>query len=163
LDQKQYSAAEHEFVFQWADRWFQLVDLIFELVRTDRSPPSPPLPSELDEINYQRLHFWFIDHEPQFIPLWKDFYESQDWALHPGDDEIAYMPDADKFIENPFFFCYRPENLYRLVQELDIQSGIDLWEPSEHRAWTAVMELIQMDTRVVEFFKWIDERIDETA
>jgi len=68
------------------------------------------------------------------------------------------MPDADKYIENPFFFCYRPENLYRLVRELDIQSGIDMWEPSRHRAWTAALELLQMDHRVVEFFKWIDDR-----
>ncbi len=157
LIEKRYSLAEREFVFQWVDRWFQLVSLIYDLIRHDRSPPSPPPPTELDEINYQSLRFWFIDHEEQFKPLWKDFYESQDWALQPGDDDIMDMPDADKYLENPFFFCYRPENLYRLVRELDMQSGIDLWEPSEHRAWTAAMELLQMDKRVVQFFEWIDE------
>lgn len=159
LIKKQYSDTEHEFVFQWVDKWFQLVSLIFDLVGNyDEGPYSPPLPIELHEINYQSLRFWFIDHEAQFKPLWRDFYESQDWALNPGDEAIADMPDADKYIENPFHFCYRPENLYRLVQELDIQSGVDLWEPSEHRAWTAAMELLQMDKRVVEFYEWIDER-----
>ena len=157
LIEKRYSLAEREFVFQWVDRWFQLVSLIYDLIRHDRSPPSPPPPTELDEINYQSLRFWFIDHEEQFKPLWKDFYESQDWALQPGDDDIMDMPDADKYLENPFFFCYRPENLYRLVRELDMQSGIDLWEPSEHWAWMAAMELLQMDKRVVQFFEWIDE------
>jgi len=109
--------------------------LICDLVRTGRSPPSSP-PTELDEIHYQRLRFWLIDHEPQFIPLWRDFYNAQGRALHPDDDELAHIPDADKYLENPFFFCYKPENLYRLVKELDMQSGIDIWEPSEHRAWT---------------------------
>jgi len=90
--------------------------------------------------------------------LWRDFYEAQDWALHPGDEEIADMPDAEEYIENPFFCCYRPENLYRLVQELGIQSGIDIWEPSEHRSWEVMMDLLHMSKRVVEFFKWIDSR-----
>ena len=72
------------------------------------------------------------------------------------------MPDADKYLENSFFFCYKPENLYRFVKELNIQSGIDIWEPSEHRAWTGVMGLLQMDKRVVEFFEWIYDQIDET-
>lgn len=131
--------------------------LLWDLFRFDETP-SPLPPTEVQEINYQSLRFWFVDHEAQFIPLWRDFYESQDWASHPGDEEIADMPDADKYIENLFFFCYRPENLCRLVEELDIQSGIGLWEPSEHRAWMAMMELLQMGTRVVEFFEWIDER-----
>ena len=135
-----------------------MVRLIYDLVGTDEQPYSPPPPTEIDEINYQSLRFWFIDHEEQFKPLWRDFYESQDWALEPGDTEIADMPDADKYIENPFFFCYRPETLYRLVRELDIQSGIDLWEPSQQRAWTAAIELLQIDGRVVEFFNWARER-----
>jgi len=137
--------------------------LIIDLFATDEQPWLPPPPTDLDEIKYQNLRFWFIDHEPQFIPLWRVFYESQDWALQPGDTEIADMPDADKYIENPFFLYYRPENLYRLVQELDIQSGIDLWEPSQQRAWTAAIELLQIDGRVVEFFNWVRERTYETV
>ena len=155
--EKQYSLIDKEFVFQWADHWFQLVDLIIQLVRTDRIPPSPPAPTELDEINYMRLHFWFIDHEPEFIPLWKDFYETRDWALHPGHDELVDA-DENRYLENPFFFCYHPENLYELVRELDIQSGTRIWDPSEHRAWITTMELIQMGKRVVEFFEWVCDR-----
>lgn len=158
MGNKQYSPLQLDLVYDWTEKWFQLVDLIFKLVRTDRSPPSPPPPTELDEINYQRLRFWLIDHEPQFIPLWQDFYRSQDWALQPGDDKLASVPDSDEYLENPFFFCYHPENLYELVRELDIQSGIDMWDPSKRRAWTAAMLLLQMDIRVVEFFEWIDKQ-----
>jgi len=60
----------------------------------------------------------------------------------PKEDEaITDIPDADKYFENPFFFCYQPENLYRLVRELDMQSGTDIWDPSRHRSWTAAVEL----------------------
>jgi hypothetical protein len=158
LIKKQYSATEYEFAFQWADKWFQLVTLILELIGTDEPPWSPPPPSELDELNYQSLRFWFIDHEEQFKPLWRDFYECKERALREGNDEVTDVPDTDEYVEDPFSYCYQPENLYRLVRELDIQSGIDLWEPSRHRAWTAAVELTQMCKIVVEFFNWIDGR-----
>lgn len=116
LIQKRYSKVERDFAFEWVDRWFQLVSLIIDLVRSDETSPSLPPPTDIDEINYQRLRFWFIDHEEQFKPLWRDFYE------------------------------------------LDIQSGIDLWDPSRHRAQTASVELLKIDKRVVEFFEWIDDR-----
>jgi len=63
-------------------------------------------------------------------------------------------------LQNAFFCWYGPENLYQLVHALDIQSGIDIWEPSEHRASTAMTDILQMDTKVVEFYEWIDERTE---
>ena len=159
---KQYSATEHEFVFQWVDRWFQLGSLLWDLFRFDETP-SPPPPTELDEINYQGLRFWFIGHESQFRPLWRDFYKSQDWALHPDSDLITEIRDAEYALEKTFYCWYGPENLYRLMRELDIQSGIDLWEPSEHRAWMALMELLQMDAIMVKLHEWICDRTYETT
>jgi len=79
--------------------------------------------------------------------------------LQQGDDEIAGIPDTDECAENPFSCCYKPENLYRLAQELDLQSGIDLWEPSEYRARTVRAIIILMGKRIVEFLDWIDERM----
>ncbi len=131
--------------------------LLLDLFRFDETS-SPPPPAEIEEINYQNLRFWLIDHEAQFILLWRDFYDVQDWALHPGDEDIADMPNVEEYIENPFFCCYRPENLYRLVQELGIQSGIEIWEPSNQYSWEVTMKLLDMSKRVVEFFKWIDSR-----
>jgi len=154
---KKYSVIEHNFIYDWTDRWFQLGTLLLDLFRFDETP-SPPPPTEIEEINYQNLRFWFVDHEAQFIPLWRDFYQSQDWALHPGDEEIADMPDGEEYIENPFFCCYRPENLYRLVQELGIQSSIDIWEPSDQYSWEVTMKLLDMSKRVVEFYKWMQSR-----
>ena len=141
MAKKRYSAFEGELVFQWVDRWFQLGRLLWDLFRFDETP-SPPPPTEIDGINYQGLRFWFIDHESQFRPLWRDFYRSQDWVLRPDGDLIAEIRDAEYVLENAFFCWYGPENLYQLVHALDIQSGIDIWEPSEHRAWTAMMRLL---------------------
>jgi len=78
MDKKFYSSAQRDTVLGWADKWFELTSLIIEVTGTDEPPWSPPPPTELDELNYQRLRFWLIDHEAQFIPLWRDFYECQD-------------------------------------------------------------------------------------
>ena len=160
MNKKHYSDTERDFVFQLVDRWFQLVSLIYDLIRFDGPSPSPSPPTEPDEINYQSLRSWFMDHQLQFAPLWRDFYESQDWNLHPGDDLIAEIRDAESGLENAFFCWYGPKNLYMLFQVcvLDIQSR----KPSELRAWTAAMDLLRMDKIVIKFCEWIDEQVYET-
>jgi len=53
---KKYPVIEHNFVYDWADRWFQLGILLLDLFRFDETP-SPPPPTEIEEINYQNLRF----------------------------------------------------------------------------------------------------------
>lgn len=161
MPKKLYSYEERDFVIDWADKWFQLVSLIYDLIRFDKSPPPPLLPTELDEISYQSLRSWFIDHQLQFAPLWRDFYGSQDWDLHLVDGLIAEIHDAERCLENPFFVCYGPKDLYTLVQVfvLDVQSK----EPSEHQAWASTMVLLSMDKIVVKFCDWIDERTPDST
>jgi hypothetical protein len=154
---KQYSPTEQEFIFQWVDRWFRLGKLIFKLMCFD-STPSPPPPTEMDENSFLELRSWFIDNEDKFVKIWIDYYESHDKALHLGGDEPGIITTSHKCLLNPFSLYYSPENLYHLVKELDIQSETEIWDPSEHRAWTAVIDMLQMDGRVVEFFKWVEER-----
>jgi len=88
--ERQYSITEQNFAYDWIENWFQPVDLIIDLVRDDLPPGSLP-PTDLDEIKYQSLRFWFTDNEEEFKSLWRDLYQSQDWALRLGDDEIAGM------------------------------------------------------------------------
>jgi len=78
-------------------------------------------------------------------------------------DELADIQDGDKYAENPCFFCYQAETLCHLVRDLDIQSGIDLWEPNEHRAWEAAMDLLRIDEVMVAFLGWIGDRVCETT
>jgi len=153
-----YSPIERKLAYEWIDKWFELSLLIIEVTGTDEPPWSPPPPTELDELNYQRLRFWLVNHEEQFVPLWKNFYEHQEWAVS-RDDDVADLSDADDCIQNPFSCCYKPHNLYHLAQELDLQSGTKLWEPSEHRAGIARAIINHMGKRVVEFCDWLDEQV----
>ena len=130
-----------------------------------REPPwSPPVPTDLEELHYQRLRFWFIDHQAHFVLLWTDFYACQEWASDEdySNDDIADLPDIDRYLENPFLYFYEPENLYRLAHQLSLQPGIDLWEPSEQRACVIRPLMIGMGRRMIEFMDWIDERVGDS-
>ncbi|MFC2007647.1 hypothetical protein ACFLVB_03520 [Chloroflexota bacterium] len=159
MNKKLYSSTQRNQVYDWIDRWFELTMLIIEVTCTDEPPFSVPPPTELDEIDYQRLHFWLSDHEAPFVQLWQDYYNCQEWAIQQEHDDSG----ADKLTKNPFSCCYQSENLYQLAQELDMQSGKDLWEPNDYRARTAFGLLINMGERMVEFLDWVDERTEESG
>ncbi|MFC1907105.1 hypothetical protein ACFLW8_03360 [Chloroflexota bacterium] len=147
--EKQYSTAECDFAIEWADRWFQLNQLLWDLFRFDETP-SPPPPTENQELKYQDLHLWFINHEPQFTPLWRDFWES----LHAGEKGAADVMTADGYVEILSSFCYHPQNLHHLVCKLGIQNEMDRWLPNEEKAWKKMMDLTQISHLVKAFSHW---------
>ena len=97
MDKKLYSSVERELVFDWSDKWIKLIGLINEVTGTDGTPWSPPPPTDLEELQYLGLRFWFIDHQAQFVPLWEDFYECQEWASHQdyNNRDIADLEDIE--------------------------------------------------------------------
>lgn len=170
MNDRVHYSIERELVSDWAEKWIQLIGLINAVTGMDGPPWSPPPPSDLEELRYQALRFWFIDHQAQFLPLWEDFYE--EWASRQdndneytvdlySDNDITELPDMEAYLENPFLFFYRPENLYQLAQQLALQSGIDIWEPSEHYASMIRPLMIHMGKIMIEFIDWIDERVCE--
>jgi len=160
LKNKQYLYTESEFIFQWADRWRQLFDLIFDLMHTGKSW-APTLPNELDEIRYQNLRVWLIDNEVTFLQLWKDFYTSKDWTLDTSNDLIEEIRDAERDLENPFLWFYGTEDLKEFfrVYVIDKQSG----QPNEEQAWTIAMSLLQVDLIAVDFVLWICDGMGDNA
>jgi hypothetical protein len=160
-----YSPAECDLVDDWADKWLELIKLINEVTGIDEPPWSPPPPTDLEELQYQSLRFWFLDHQDQFVPLWEHFYQCQAWASHQdyNKEDIADLKDLDEYLENPFLFFYKPENLYRLARQLDLQSGIDIWEPSEYRASMIRPIIIRMGRIMIEFMDRISERTRESG
>jgi hypothetical protein len=67
--------------------------LINRVIGTEEALWSPPPPTFIQEIEYQRLRFWLIDHQAQFIPLWREFYESRDWVSKQNNaDEEGDFP-----------------------------------------------------------------------
>ena len=157
MNQRLYSIKSCDLVDEWAEKWLALIELINNVTCTHEPPWSPPPPAEIDEITYQSLRFWFMGHEAQFVPLWKEFYESHDLRTpKPKDDSEEDFPK--KYLDNPFPFFYEPENLYCLAQHLDLQSGIRIWEPSEYRARIIRPIFIRLGELLLEFLDWIDKQ-----
>ena len=153
---KLYSLIQRDAAIDWAERWFELSIQVIDITSTDEPSYSAPLPTELDEINYQRLRFWLKDHEIQFVPLWQDFYSCQDWAIKDNHEEYD---ENDSLWKNLFSCLYAPKNLHQFAKELDLQSGIEVWEPSKHRANEANSIIIHMGKRMLEFMDWLDVRV----
>ncbi|OGN93757.1 MAG: hypothetical protein A2Z75_06605 [Chloroflexi bacterium RBG_13_50_10] len=154
-----HSVADYNLVDDWTDRWLALIELINSVTGSEEPPFSPPLPAEIDEVTYQSLRFWFMDHEAQFLPLWKEFCENRDWhPSEPKDNDEEDLPQ--KYLGNPFLFFYEPENLYHLAQQMDLQSGIDIWEPSEHRARMVRPVFVRLGELLLECLDWVDKRED---
>ena len=103
---KLYSLIQRDAAIDWAERWFELSIQVIDITSTDEPSYSAPLPTELDEINYQRLRFWLKDHETQFVPLWQDFYACQDWVIKDNHEEYD---ENDSLLKNPFTCLYAPE------------------------------------------------------
>jgi hypothetical protein len=157
MDDAIYASERCDLVDEWAQRWLALIELINNVSGTDKPPFSPLPPPETDEIGYQGLRFWFVDHEARFLPLWKGFCENRDW--HPRDaKDNGEEGLPQKYVGNPFLFFYEPENLYHLAQQLDLQSGVDIWEPSEYRARMVRPVFIRLGELLLEFLDWVDER-----
>lgn len=157
---KQYTDTERTFVFEWADRWCQFVNLIYELLRSDR-PTVPSIPTEIDEIGYQSLRFWFIDNKVPFLALWKDFCESQDWALDTSNDLIAEIRGAKQTLEPLLFDFYDFEDLNTLLRVCVIDNESD--KMSEQKAWTSAMALLTLDTIAAEFVGWVCDRTSNSS
>jgi hypothetical protein len=161
LGKKLYSSTEPELVSDWADKWFELSYFINGLIWTDKPPGTTPPPTEVDELEYQRLRFWFIDHQKHFISIWAGYYNcrrrvcTKDFII----ENVEEFLDTDEFIKNPFHLFYRAENLRRLAQQLELQSGVDIWEPSRNYASATMSLIILLGKIMIELIDWVDERI----
>ena len=74
-----------------------------------------------------------------------------------NNEDIADLEDIDEYLQNSFFYFYKPENLCQLAWQLDLQSGIEIWEPSEFRASLIKPIIIRMGRIMIEFVDWISE------
>ncbi|MFC2066817.1 hypothetical protein ACFLUO_07195 [Chloroflexota bacterium] len=135
---------------EWIEKWYALIELINNVTGPDEPPPTP-----LDELDYQCLRLWFIDHQWQFLPLWQEACVSRNWEYFLSSTDRAW-----KSFESLGLCFYKPENLYRLAQQLHLQSGIDIWEPSENVTSTVRPFFLAMTELMTEFRDWIDEQLD---
>jgi len=154
-DGRRYSSEQQDLVYDWCETWLELSALINEATGT----PEPP--SDLDEFSYWSFRFWFIDRQAEFVKLWAEFYKSQNLSSKLGRylEEVTEPKDMEEHFKNPFAYFYEPKDLYVLAQQLDLQYGIDIWEPSEHRASMMRPTLIKRGELMIEFVDWITEQV----
>ena len=72
-------------------------------------------------------------------------------------ENVEEFLDTDEFIKNPFHLFYEAENLYRLAQQLELQSGVDIWEPSHNYASATMSLIIFLGKIMIEIIDWVDE------
>jgi len=154
-DAKGFSSEQRDLVWDWCEKWLELSALINEVTGT----PEPP--NDLDEMRYWSFRFWFLDHQAEFVQLWGNFSKSKHLSSSQDNyiEEVTAPKDIEKYSNNPFSFFYEPRDLYGLVRQLDLQCGIDIWEPSEHRASMMRPILVRMGEIMMEFVNWITERV----
>jgi uncharacterized membrane protein YoaT (DUF817 family) len=143
-----YPETVDDFIDKWAERWRDLVDLLYETIRTDKPAGVPLKPGIIEENLYQGLRSWFIENEARFLPIWKNYYQSQDWTLDASEDIIQEINDGEKCSENPFIAFYMAENLDSLLHCI---SGSSERYPTEEQAWDIAMDLLRLDSLALSF------------
>lgn len=152
-----YSLKDQDLVYDWTDKWLQLIALINDVTGNKGNPEWPPPPDDMDEIKYQSLRFWLLDHQTQFIPLWRPYCDYHN--LFCADESYDQDELPERFFKNPFLYFYEPENLYRLAQHLGLQTGIDDWEPDENITKYIRTLMTELARRMIEFIDWIEDKI----
>lgn len=138
---------EADFIFEWADHWFQFADLIFQSIKPNEEGLPP---SKLDSDKHGELRLWLVSHEQQLTYHWKRFYSAKLNDLEPDSCLIEYW-------QNPFAYFYQPENLPQLAVVLHLQETDDHWQPNPNNAWEAAITLINVGSIAVEFYKWVSD------
>src|SRR4030043_270040 len=137
-----------DFVDKWAERWRDLVDLLYQTIRTDKPASVPLQPGIIEENLYQGLRSWFIENEARFLPIWKKYYKSVDWTLDASQDIIQEIHDGERCSENPFIAFYMAESLDSLLHCI---SGSNERYPTEKQAWNVAMDLLRLDSLALSF------------
>ena len=153
MNRKLDSIENCDLLDEWIEKWYALCGLINNVTGPDEPPPTLA-----DELEYQYLRFWFIDRQWQFLPLWQGACEGRDLEHFQNRTDRVW-----ECFEGLGLCFYEPENLYRLAQRLDLQSGIDIWEPSEYVAKTVRPIFFALTGLMTEFRDGMAERLDATT
>jgi len=91
------------------------------------------------------------------MPIWADYYYcksrvcTEDFTIENVEEFLA----TDEFIKNSFHLFYRAENLHRLAQQPELQSGVDIWESSDNHASETMSLIILLGKIMLELIDWV--------
>ena len=99
----EYTYVESALAHLCREKFVDLCILINNVTGTNEPPYSSPPPSEMDEIEYQRLRFWFFDNQRKFVPLLRDFFITKVYSQQPEE----FISDSElpiRYQENILLF-----------------------------------------------------------
>ncbi len=152
---KTYNTADVELILEWADRYFEVNALVNEVLGYDNLEYFPPFPSFENEIEYQRLRFWFRKNHDKFVPIWADFCLSKGISMgfNCNIDEVEYR-------KNPFLYFYSPDNLLDLAYTMGATITSDTWEPNKQAVMLVLNIINSFSNTVIHLKYWIGEFAD---
>lgn len=149
---KTYDEADVTLVSEWVNKYFEANALINKIFTVENLEHPPTMPSIGDEIEYQRLRFWFRKKHDQFVPIWANFCASKGYSIEftSNSDEMEYM-------KNPFLYFYDPGDLLELAYTMGATDTPDNWNPNRQ----AVELVLNINNRfcctVIHLLHWIGE------
>jgi len=130
---KPYSRVEGDLVSDWAANWLELIGFVNEVTGTDDPSYLPPPPTNIDELKYQSLRSWFMEHQARFVPLWNDFYHDVISRCAGDIDDVVDAEELSRLTNE-----YDPEHLSRIAwqcrdssKDYDSEATIGLGEKEE--------------------------------
>jgi hypothetical protein len=153
-----YSQSETDLAFQLVDKYFKLVELIFEISDDEENDSPPSEPSPESELKFQELRRWFFSNENKFMPIWSEFWRDK---LH-----VKYFEDnagGQEYFANPFLMLYKPHNLCELAYRLGMSENIDTWEPTEQGADIIDDISVDFSLEVLQFIHYVGEFTEDNS
>ena len=158
IGMRTYSAIDVDLVLEWADKYVEICALlkkVFAAENTDGYPP--PLPSIEDEIEFQRIKFWFRQRHDDFVPIWSEFCLSKGKYLESFNNS-----DEMEFRKNPFLYFYCPDDLLDLAYAVGVTTASNTWDPDKPAAELIINLLDTFNFTVIHLVHWVGEFADTT-
>ena len=127
-----YSAAQIDMVLEWIDKYFEVNALINKVFGNDNLENDSAMPSFENEIEYQRLRFWFRKNHEKFVPIWNEFCLSHGYSSQYMDNtsEMEYRNNPFLFIMTVIIYLIwrmRWESTYLMVLMMPIKNSWSLY------------------------------------
>ena len=140
------------------DKYFKLVELIFEISGDDENDMPTSKPSSESELKFQELRDWFFAHQHKFMPIWSEFWHDK-LPIKYFEDNVG----GQEYFDNPFLILYKPHNLYELAYRLGMSENIDTWEPTEQGADIIDDISVEFSLEVLQFMQYVGEFTEENS
>ena len=149
---KTYETADVNLILEWVDKYFEVDTLISNIFSGLNSGNTPPSPSIQDEIDYQRLRFWFCKNHDKFLPIWRDFCVSKSELM----EYVGHIEGMD-YGENPFLDYYYPDNLFELAYSIGATTTTNNWDLDPQKVELIINSNSRFSYIVLHLKHWIEE------